>query len=454
MGNIYKRPQTTKWWMWWLDAAGVRQFATTGTDDEAVARARLTAVERQVFAEKREGYDGPVTVETYAARWLARRKKRGVASVDDDAARLRHVLPELRVEFGEDEGQPLALADIRYRHVRDAMESVMAKEVVRERSAAKTGTDGGPAREAKPLAPRTVRHVYSVLKTMLADAVLDGLITTSPCSLSAKRKEIPRVRDADPRWRDEAVFTAEEVVMLVADKRIPEVRRVTWALLFFGSVRFGEGSALQVQDWVRKDWRAPANRLGHLWVTKTFDHKELVVKSTTKTETPRKMPVLPWLERILAHWVNTGWAQTFGRHPRPDDILIPSPTGLNMRPQSSLRRFHRDLRTLELRLRRQHDARRTFISLARSNGANKELLRWCTHGRDPETINEYTTPTWESLCREVLKAPFHPPQESEPMPSRDSDVTATQDEKNPLQPRKVAGDEWRGVRDLNPWPPA
>jgi hypothetical protein len=30
--------------------------------------------------------------------------------------------------------------------------------------------------------------------------------------------------------------------------------------------------------------------------------------------------------------------------------------------------------------RRQHDARRTFISIARADGARPDILRWATHG--------------------------------------------------------------------------
>jgi hypothetical protein len=62
----------------------------------------------------------------------------------------------------------------------------------------------------------------------------------------------------------------------------------------------------------------------------------------------------------------------------------------------------RDLARLGLRHRRFHDARRTFVSLARAGGAGG-LLRWVSHGPSKSEMQDvYTTPPWEALCREVL----------------------------------------------------
>jgi hypothetical protein len=66
-----------------------------------------------------------------------------------------------------------------------------------------------------------------------------------------------------------------------------------------------------------------------------------------------------------------------------------------------LHRFHEDLERIGLRPRRLHDLRRTFISLCREDGANKELLRWVTHGVTSDVMDTYTTPTWEALCSQV-----------------------------------------------------
>ncbi len=54
-------------------------------------------------------------------------------------------------------------------------------------------------------------------------------------------------------------------------------------------------------------------------------------------------------------------------------------------------------------IRRIHDLRRTLISLARSDGAKKDILRLGTHGRDGDIMEAYTTLDWEALCLEVTK---------------------------------------------------
>jgi hypothetical protein len=54
-----------------------------------------------------------------------------------------------------------------------------------------------------------------------------------------------------------------------------------------------------------------------------------------------------------------------------------------------------------LRARRQHDARRTFISIARADGARPDILRWATHGPTGDITDQYTTLLWPALCEEV-----------------------------------------------------
>jgi hypothetical protein len=69
-----------------------------------------------------------------------------------------------------------------------------------------------------------------------------------------------------------------------------------------------------------------------------------------------------------------------------------------------LKKFHQDLTRLDIRLRRQHDLRRTFISLCLGDGARPDILRWVTHSRPrTATIDDYTTLVWNPLCDEVAK---------------------------------------------------
>jgi len=62
-----------------------------------------------------------------------------------------------------------------------------------------------------------------------------------------------------------------------------------------------------------------------------------------------------------------------------------------------------DLKRLGLCPRRGHDMRRTFITLARADGARADLLKMVTHDQKKDIINIYTSMPWAPLCEEVAK---------------------------------------------------
>jgi len=202
------------------------------------------------------------------------------------------------------------------------------------------------------------------------------------------------VIDADPTWRHEAIYTRAEAEQLVSDPRLPADRRVLYGLKLLGALRHGEASGL---TWATYD--TATRPLGAIHLGKT------------KSRMPRTVPVHPVLARILAAWKLGGWAATYGRPPRAEDLVCPTRAGLRRKPAASQVQFVEDLETIGLRSRagadrnrRGHDLRRTFITLARADGALDGLLRWVTHGPRPnEMLDVYSSPPWESLCAEVSK---------------------------------------------------
>jgi hypothetical protein len=93
-----------------------------------------------------------------------------------------------------------------------------------------------------------------------------------------------------------------------------------------------------------------------------------------------------------------------GRRPTDADLIVPSPTGVHRHVGWSLQKFHRDLDELGIRRRRHYDSRRTFASLAQDGGALKERVRWLTH-TPGDQLDDYTSPSWESLCEAVACIP-------------------------------------------------
>jgi integrase len=329
-------------------------------------------------ASKGGGSQG-LTLRQYGDAWLVKRETAGVKSVRNERQRLRdHVYPTLGDR---------RLADIRRKDVVDLI-------------AAYAQT---PSEETGKLpAPRTVHRVYEDVRTLFAQAFeVDEIIPMTPCSLKVRRGELPKKRDADPRWRATAVFTREEVQDLISDERIELPRRVTYALMYLTGARIGEVSGLL---W--RDFDATLKPLGRLIVATTYDGEE------TKTETPRLVPVHPVLAEVLGHWKAEGYALWACRRPKADDHIVPrlrnNGTGRHPDEEPFIvaktvhRHLQKDLKAIGYRGRRVHDSRRTFISLARADGARKDILDWITHGpRSSDMQDLYTTLPWETFCEQV-----------------------------------------------------
>jgi integrase len=352
------------------DTAGRWRQRATGLPDTSEGRASAERLlgEVRVGLKAREdvGQAGPVTVRSWGAKWL---KTRTTPDASNDEARLRlHVYPVIG---------SMPLDEVRPRH--------LVELVDRLKSAGK--------------APRTVRNVYSVVKAMFRDArIADVLTSADPCILT--HRQLGKVRDSATFKRAEAVFGAGELAALLTDERIPQDRRVWYALLGVGMLRTGEAAGLR---WSKLQAAEPLRRLV---VATSYDRGE------TKTGAERWMPVHPTLASMLAAWRLGGWAQTFGRPPTDDDLVLPVPPTEKRRgrrrPAGSLRtkdwarkRLVADLGLLGQRLRRGHDLRRTGISLAQDGGADSRVLRWGTHAPPGEVVDAYTSLAWATLCRAV-----------------------------------------------------
>lgn len=380
MASVYRRPGTRFFWVAYQGVDGKRRYESTGTESAEEALQIGDLLERQVAAEKATGADGsgPLTFRRYAlGTWIPARVDRGVRSADADEDRIAHALPIL----GD-----LELKAVRPRHI-DALMAAMRRGGI---------TSKGRGRKGEKLAPRTQRHVYFAVAGVFRDAVRAELVDRSPCVLG--RGEVPGKVDADPTWRRTAIFARGEVEQLLSDARIPQYRRVLYGFLFLAGLRINEATP---RRW--RDYDARAEPLGRLHLETHYILKARRVLDGTKTGHGRDVPVHPTLAKMLAEWRLSGWAARHGQAPGQDDLIVPGRLGKTLNSNSSLLRLHEDLSTLGLRERRQHDARRTFISLGIADGASRDILQWVSHGPRGDVMSLYTSLPWEALCREVAK---------------------------------------------------
>jgi integrase len=369
VATLYARKN--RWWVAWYENGGRRQTSTgLLLEDKAKAEAVKRRIEEELAKCAALGEKSPGTVGAWRKTWLKQRATDGVASVKDDAARLKHAreLDSLRLE------------EVTPKHIREL--------VLRLK------------REGR-LAPRTVRHVYSTLSLMFRDAVIEGHLRATPCVL--RRGDLPAKKDADPTWRDGAVFSRAEVEQLLSDARVPEERRALYAVLFCGGLRIGEVAALR---W--RHYEPDLQPLGKLLVALSYNRKTATVKGVKVEGRTRQVPVHPVLAAALASWRLGGWERYVGHAPQAEDLLLPNYRGAHLRDPVVHANLLRDLEALGLRARRVHDARRTFISLAMADGARKDVLRWVTHGPSGDVVDAYTTLPWTALCAEVGKLHLTP----------------------------------------------
>jgi hypothetical protein len=155
-----------------------------------------------------------------------------------------------------------------------------------------------------------------------------------------------------------------------------------------------------------------------------------------------------------------------GRAPEAGDLILPSRLGDHRSVNQALKKFHEDCDRIGLRTRRLHDLRRTFITLARTDGARKDVLEVVTHGSRGDIVDVYSSLPWQLLCEEIAKLklalPTYPTLTPDGEPSEFATALATGAAEGTAQiqqrpgtiadsgPFEFAG--WTGLE--NAWAPA
>ena len=134
-------------------------------------------------------------------------------------------------------------------------------------------------------------------------------------------------------------------------------------------------------------------------------------RDRTKTKTSKRMPIHPVLHTLLVDWIEHGFPEMFGRSPGPDDFVVPRPPNSRSkfgaaRDKNMVRKkLLADLDVLDLRHRRNHDLRRSFITHAQQDGAAPHVLIRLTHpsAKKATAFAGYTEFQWADYCREFSK---------------------------------------------------
>lgn len=367
-----------RYWIDFRDQHGERVQELGG--DTVEEAKRLLAQRREAVAEgtfERGLGSGEQTLATYAVRWVAYRRTTDVRTVDREEQLLRdYVLPMMGA---------LKLAEIRPRHV--------------SRLVSHLGTGD--------LAPKSIRNVHGVLSALLTRARFEELVIDNAAK-GLPRGELPKPK----RKRNVSAWTRGELERWVTPgKGVPEEFTVAYAIASFTGARVGEIAGMRWRDLdteARPLWR---------WALRAqYDGAPL------KTDNPRDIPIHPELQRILATWKLEAWPRLKCRHPGPDDLVVPRcRPAPSKRPQHIASEMHscnslgaKAVRRYATKLgiddtgRDFHSFRRGMITVARTDGAPKDVIERITHNAAGEMIDGYTYFGWETLCEAMAKVRLAP----------------------------------------------
>jgi len=404
-GTIHKRGRMLQAVMF-VDGKKVRRGLGLRVGQEEEAKAVLA----QALAELRESETvssrvGGLTVRAWGETWIAGRKAREKREWVNERAHLEYFVHPV-------------LGERRLAEITDVVMLDWARSLERFK---------GPS--GKTPSPTYVRKITASVRAMFKEAVRQHLIPENPCTW--EDNDLPEL-EANARVMQDG-FTGAQVTQLISDPRIPEDRRMLYALELLTGMRTGEAAARTWADW-EPQFEAD---LGRLTAKTAYNTRHHILKAT-KTRVEKWIPVHPTLAEMLEAWKREGWERYFGRAPRPEDLIVPAREGRGERgwtpkPRNnsySWRTFKQDLTTLGLEAQRHYETRATFINLAEGGGAREEAVRRITHPsiRDAKDLYSRVRLRWPAMCQAVRSIQLSPPKgldtQPDTAPIRAASVTA------------------------------
>lgn len=228
--------------------------------------------EAEKFARQVEAVGGPAAI-----RLRTEREGSGVPYVPTMAEWLPKHVEQLT---GVTERTRLDYAAEARRYWLDELGDVPLDAVTRERiSKVINGLD------ARGLSAKTIRNVHGSLSAVLNSAMIAGHIERNPCTGT----RLPRSREHEKQ--DERFLTVTEYDRLIA--AVPEPHRPLAALLFGSGLRWGEATALNVEDVtlgklstvrVTKAWKTTPGKSRHIGPPKSPKSRRTALLSDQAAE--------------------------------------------------------------------------------------------------------------------------------------------------------------------------
>lgn len=382
MGFVYHR-DTAKGRVYWIsfNHEGERFRERAGTDKREAERflARREREVREGITESRPNGRAP-TLRRFAEGFFESRAARSVRSVADEQARFRlHVDPKL--------------GRLRVDEITPKIVAAWVEEMKLEGQ----------------LSAKSIRNTHGVLSVILGQAQFEELVEVNAAK-GLPRGILPPLKSKKP-----VPYSRDELAVMLGHPAVPPDVRVLLALMGLAGLRLGEACG--------RRWRDLNTNREPLWRLRVHDQYDGQPLKTAEhgDAKERDVPVHPVLRDLLIDWYREGFEATLGRPPRPADPITPWPA--RMAPRSENQAGKAADKAIaaagieRIRGRRVHSLRRSFISLARSDGARRDVLETVTHNARGEIIDVYTEFVWPARCEAVSALRITP---LEAMPEKDA----------------------------------
>lgn len=325
---------------------------------------------------------GPLTVEAWGEKWIEDRKARGKLEWIYERGHLQHYLYPVLGSLPLDQANDVRLLD-------------WARGL--ERMKGPTGKHPGP---------KYVRRITATVRALFKEAVKRHLVERTPCIWD--NSDLPEM-EANSRVTGEG-FDVRDVARLIGHPKVPEDRRVLYAMEFLTGMRTGEAAARVWRDWDPEF----LGQLGRLTVATAYNTRFRVLKST-KTRVEKWIPVHPALAAILEAWRREGFERFYGWKPGPDDLIVPATRGGPRNASHSWRCFQNDCGAAGVAKQRHYDTRSAFISIAEGAGADPAQVARITHAslNGAKDLYRRVRRYWPLMCEAVrcIKLPALEPRE-------------------------------------------